>query len=132
MTTSGAEVRRVVGVYDADGTWWGEVAYFVGARIGRAHCSLCDITHGPLREKAEWRECRDALPVPVECFHRDDQPAAVRAAAAGTVPVVVAELTVGDPVVLLGPEELEGCAGSVTAFSERLTAALARLGAGPG
>lgn len=127
-----AAVRRVVGVYDADGTWWGEVSYFVGARLGRAHCALCDITHGTLREKAEWRRCRDALPVPVECFHRDDQPAAVREAAAGVVPVVVAECVDAPPVVLLGPDDLEACAGSVEAFAARLAEALDRLAGRPG
>ena len=39
-------LARLVGVYDADGTPWGEVAYWVGARLGRRHCSLCEITHG--------------------------------------------------------------------------------------
>ena len=107
-------------------------SYFVGARLGRAHCALCDITHGPIREKAEWRECRAALPVPVECFHRDDQPEAVRAAAGGTAPVVVAELVDGDPVVLLGPADLEACAGSVATFADRLAAALDGLGDGAG
>lgn len=39
-------LQRLVGVYDADGTVLGELSYFVKARLGRAHCSLCDITHG--------------------------------------------------------------------------------------
>jgi hypothetical protein len=39
-------IRRLVGVYNANGTVGGELAYFLGARLGRAHCSLCDITHG--------------------------------------------------------------------------------------
>jgi hypothetical protein len=42
-------VVRLVGVYDADGTPRGEIAYWVGARLGRTHCALCDITHGPWR-----------------------------------------------------------------------------------
>jgi hypothetical protein len=33
----------LIGVYAADGTVTGELAYFVGARLGRAHCALCDI-----------------------------------------------------------------------------------------
>jgi hypothetical protein len=45
-------VRRLVGVYDADGTLRGEVGYWVGARLGRAHCALCDITHSPIRERS--------------------------------------------------------------------------------
>ena len=68
-----------VGVYDADGSVLGELWCFVGARLGRAHCSRCTITHGFVRERASWRERRDALDVPFVTYHRDDQPAAVRA-----------------------------------------------------
>ena len=59
-------VRRIVGVYDADGTWRGEVAYWIGARLGRAYCALCEITHSPFREKTRWKECAEGMPVPFE------------------------------------------------------------------
>ena len=81
-TTPTDRLVRLVGVYDADGTPWGEVAYWVGARFGRRHCSLCEITHGTFRVRREWTACRDTLPVPFDTFHRDDQPDDVRAAAA--------------------------------------------------
>lgn len=127
MSESGATVVRLVGVYDADGTLRGEVSYWVGARLGRAHCSLCDITHGLLRERSEWRDCRDALPVPFDTYHRDDQPAAVRDAAEGVVPVVLAETPVGF-VVLLGPEQLDACAASVSEFADVLERSLVSAG----
>ena len=63
-------VERLVGVYDADGTVLGELSYFLRARIGRAHCSLCDITHGRIRERADWRACRGRLPVRFTTYHR--------------------------------------------------------------
>ena len=116
---SGPQISRLVGVYDAEGTLRGELAYFVGARLGRAHCSLCDITHGLLRERAEWRACRAGLPVPFATFHRDDQPDEVRAAVAGRAPVVVADTDQG-VVELLDPEALDACGGS----GERLVAAI--------
>ena len=114
-----SEVTRLIGVYDADGTVIGELSYFLKARVGRAHCALCDITHGRARERADWRAQRDRLPVPFATFHRDDQPAAIRSAAAGTAPVVLAETSDGTSV-LMGPDELEACAGS----PERLVAAI--------
>ncbi len=69
---------RLVGVYDAEGTLRGELSYFLRHLAGRAHCALCDVTHGRVRERAHWRELRSTLPVPFETFHRDDQPRAVR------------------------------------------------------
>jgi hypothetical protein len=108
-------IVRLVGVYDAEGTWRGEVRYWVGARLGRTHCSLCEITHSSIREKSAWRECRAGLPVPFDAYHRDDQPADIKAALAGVVPAVVAETTDG-VVVLLGPDELTACQGSVDAL----------------
>ena len=33
----------------------GEARYWIGARLGRAHCALCDITHGLFTERDDWR-----------------------------------------------------------------------------
>ncbi len=123
-------VTRLIGVYDADGTVLGELSYFLRARVGRAHCDLCDITHGRVRERADWRQVRDALPVPFETFHRDDQPAAVRGAAAGTVPIVTAHLDDGSCVVLLRPDDLAACAGSPDALVEQVRTAMSDAGLG--
>ncbi len=115
------QVTRLVGVYDADGTLRGELAYWIGARLGRRHCALCDITHGSVRAKPEWAACRTHLPVPFTTYHRDDRPDPVRAAAGGRAPVVLAET--GDGlVVLLGPDALDACDGSI----DRLVAAIER------
>lgn len=71
-------ITGLVGVYNADGTIRGELAYWVGKRLGRAHCALCDITHGSVKERPEWKRCRDGLPVPFDTYHRDDQPESTR------------------------------------------------------
>jgi hypothetical protein len=109
------EIVRLVGVYDADSTLRGELSYWIGARLGRAHCSLCDITHGLLRERPEWKTLRSALPVPFDTYHRNDQPDSVRATIGGSAPAVVAE-TAGGTVRLLGPTELVECRGSIDAL----------------
>ena len=51
-------VNGFVGIYDADATLVGEVSYWIGARLGRTHCSLCELTHGLFTVKREWKECR--------------------------------------------------------------------------
>jgi uncharacterized lipoprotein YbaY len=120
--TSTERVVRLVGVYDADSTVWGEVSYWVGARLGRRHCSLCDITHGSIRQRPEWTACQENLPTDFDTYHRNDQPDSVRAAAGGHAPVVVAETDSGRHVVVLTPEDLEACEGSI----DRLTTAIER------
>ena len=121
---SAPRVRRLVGVYDADGTVLGELAYFVRARLGRAHCALCDITHGRVRERDEWKARKATFDVPFDAYHRDDQPDAVRAL--GPPPLVAAELDDGTYEVLLDAGALEACAGA----PERLVAALDAARAG--
>ena len=116
-------VTSLVGVYDADGTIIGEVSYWLGARIGRAHCSLCDVTHGMFTERASWREWRQSLKVPFELFHRDDMPADISAALTD-LPAVVART--GDSVVLvLDRQALETCDGALQHFIEELHGSLA-------
>lgn len=97
-------INRLIGVYDADGTLRGEVAYWIGARLGRRHCSLCDITHGAFTEKNDWKRCRSSLRVPFDTYHRDDQPDDVRRASGDRTPVVVADTSGGIFVLLTGSQ----------------------------
>jgi hypothetical protein len=115
-----APVQRLVGVYHASGTPWGELSYWLKARVGAAHCALCDITHGSVREKAEWKQCRTRLPIPLETVHLDERDEALRAFTDGRTPCVVAATDDGF-VMLVDDAELAGCDGSpgclVTAIS---------------
>jgi hypothetical protein len=120
-------VVRLVGVYDADSTVRGELAYWVGARLGRRHCALCEITHGSVRQRPEWKACQAGFPVPFDTFHRNDQPDTIRAAASGQAPVVVAETDTGC-VLLLDSRELEACGGSIDRLVEGIEHAVARGG----
>jgi hypothetical protein len=120
-------VRRLIGVYDADGTVLGEVSYFVGARLGRAHCALCDITHGLVRERTEWRAARGDLPVEFVTYHRDDQPDDVRVAIGDRLPAVVAE-TASGVIVLLDGDDLEACGGDPQSLIAEVRRAVADRG----
>jgi hypothetical protein len=79
------------------------------------------------RERADWVECRDGLPVPFDTYHRNDQPEHVRAATGDLAPVVAAETDEGI-VVLLSAVELDRCSGSPERLAEALTAAAATAG----
>ena len=120
-------IVRLVGVYDADSTWRGELAYWVGARLSRRHCALCEITHGSVRQRPEWKACQMGLPVPFDTYHRDDQPDDVGGAADRQAPVVVAE-TDREAVLLLAPDDLEACGGSIESMIEAVEQAAQRHG----
>ena len=126
-TTEGVTVRSLTGVYHAEGTLRGEIAYVVGRALGRAHCALCDITHGTFTERADFRRCRDGLPVPFETVHLDERSDEVRAATEGSTPAVVAH-TADGVVPLLGPDELEACDASPEALVVALGSAVERAG----
>lgn len=102
---------RLTGVYDANGTPSGELAYWVGARLGRRHCALCDITHGLLRTKAEWRRLRGQLPVEFTAVHLDERDPVVADASNGRVPCVIAVFDDGSAEVVIDRDELEACEG---------------------
>ena len=111
-------------MYDADGGLVGELRYVVGRAAGRAHCDLCDITHGAVRPKRAWIDLTARLPVPVRVVHRNERTAEVLAASDGGTPCVLARRG-GALEVALGPEELRACAGDVTELERRLRTVLA-------
>lgn len=116
-----------MGVYNADGTVMGELGYWLRARVGRADCSLCKITHGSVREKGAWRECRDGLGVAFDTYHRNDQPSEVRVVTGDVLPAVLAETAAG-MVLLLSRDALNRCQGSIEALAAALTEAADRHG----
>jgi hypothetical protein len=125
--TEGARVRRLIGVYHASGTPWGELSYWLKARLGGAHCSLCAITHGSVREKPEWKRCNAQLAVPLETVHLDERDEALRSFTEGRTPCVVAETTDG-LVLLIDDAELRGCDGSPDGLIAAIESNLERLG----
>lgn len=106
-----ATIEKLVGVYDANGSLAGELAYWFGARFGVRHCSLCDITHGTFRAKPEWQQQADQLPVEFAAVHLDERAPAVAEASIGHEPCVVALRTDGSTDVVINSGQLDGCSG---------------------
>jgi hypothetical protein len=119
-----SNITELIGVYDADSTLLGEISYWVGARLGITHCSLCELTHGLFTQKSEWRQCAESLTIPFRLFHRDDAPDDVIAALAGQFPAVLQRTTEGLKV-LLTKDELERFHGRTADFAEWITEYLA-------
>ena len=118
------DVERLIGIYDADGTLWGEVSYVVGHLLGRTHCALCDVTHGSLRPKAAWQRCQAELGVPFVAIHRNDRDPALRELTDGALPCVVV-VGVDGPEILVGADELERCDGEPEVLVTVIIAVLA-------
>ncbi len=115
-------------IYDADQTIRGELSYFVGHALGKVNCALCDISHGPIRQKQEWkawladvhRRGHDLRPI-----HRDEMDDRLRDFVGGRLACVVQERNDGYSL-LLGPTELAGCNGQVRALVQLLEPWLTR------
>lgn len=122
-------MAQLIGVYDADATLWGEMSYWIGARFGVRHCSLCDITHSLLREKPEWRECRGKLDselgIEFETFHRNDQPDDVRRSIDGKYPAVVVRAESGEVSLFMNADQIAACGTSPEGFAAEISRRLA-------
>ena len=123
-------MNKLIGVYDADATLWGEMSYWIGARFGVRHCSLCDITHSLFREKSQWRECQSNLEhdlhIEFETFHRNDQPDDVRACIDGDYPAVVMRGDDGKVSMFMSAGEIEACGVSPEQFVAEISRKFAR------
>lgn len=128
MTTDGPPpdaIVKFVGVYDADGTIVGEVKYMVGKLFGTTSCALCDLTHGTkLKSRDDYKACAASLPVPVELFHRDDQPETIRALTIRKLPCIVAVHESGALAMAVEREALEACNKDVDKLATLLLALL--------
>ena len=120
-------ISRLVGVYHASGTPWGEVSYWLRARAGSAHCALCDITHGSVREKTVWKQCQAQLPIPFTTVHLNDRGDELRQFTEGRTPCVVAE-TDGGLVMLVDTDDLVACDGSPACLVDTIATNATRLG----
>ena len=102
-------VVKFAGIYNADGTLRGELAYVFGKVTGRAHCELCDITHGAVRRKRSWDAACSTAALEIELLHRDEADAE-QLRAAGALPAVVVDLGRGWTLAA-GPDDLARCEG---------------------
>lgn len=126
--SSPRQLQRFVGVYNADGSFLGEVAYFFGKYVSGAHCSLCDITHGARAAKPEYLSLCSTLSVPLVSVHLDERsPAVKKFMSAGRVsaPCVLAEFSDGGIELVASDARLTSCKGSVPALAEILKARVA-------
>ncbi len=108
-------IKRLVGVYRADGGMRGEFRYLIDHYLRGESCSLCDITHSPFRRKAAWDKSVAALDVPLIVLHLNELEPELADFVGGRAACVVAE-TDDDRVLLISKDELSALEGSVDRF----------------
>ena len=128
MTSApGTTITEIIGVYDADGSLRGELAYVIGKVRGTAHCALCDITHSGVRRRKGFAELPARLGVPFALLHRDERSADLLAFTQGRAPIVVGRTAEGF-VELLVAEDLAHIDTNADGLFDALSAALSAKG----
>jgi len=114
--------RKLVGVYKADGGFVGEVSYFLGHLVGMKECSLCDITHSPIKKRAAFKEFEKKLlaehKIGFSLVHMNERTPAELAASKGREPCVLLENEDGSFSLFLDYVELKATSGKVSSFEK--------------
>ena len=120
MSESG---KTLIGVYNADGGILGELSYFFGHLVGIKSCSLCDITHSPIKKKNDFKAFEKRIleerGIAFRLVHMNERTEAELAASKGREPCVLLQYEDGSISMFLDYVELKTSKGSVKSF-ERL------------
>jgi hypothetical protein len=110
----------LIGVYKADGGLIGEISYFLGHLVGARECSLCDITHSPVRKKSAFKAYEAKLlkerGIGMKLVHMNERTEAELAASQGREPCVLLQYEDGSISMFLDYVELKAASGSVDSF----------------
>lgn len=114
--------KTLIGVYKADGGILGELAYFFGHLVGLRSCSLCDITHSPVKKKSAFKEFEKRLlaerNIAFRLVHMNERTEAELAASKGREPCVLLQYEDGSISMFLDYVELKTSKGSVKSFEK--------------
>ncbi len=115
------QIDRLLFVYNADSGSFSALMDSARKLLSINGCALCSITHSLAGEKSEWKNCREEIGVPVDYVHRDEIDPDLAAVVHGSLPAVVAEAA-GQRILLLAPDVLSRCRGSVADLKGRISA----------
>ena len=113
-------ISKLLFVFSANGGRWNAIADSMKKLLMMEGCALCSITHGIAGEKPEFLIWKRSVGVPIEYVHRDEMPAELVDVVGKAIPAVVA-VTSQRLVLLLSPEAVARCRGSVPDLVGRLT-----------
>tara|TARA_B100000900_G_scaffold393466_1_gene389965 strand:+ start:3949 stop:4311 length:363 start_codon:yes stop_codon:yes gene_type:complete len=59
-------------IYNANGSFFGEINYFINKLIGREKCSLCELSHNIFFKRGSWELFLKELDSPYQVLHADE------------------------------------------------------------
>lgn len=124
-----ANIRgTLIGIYKADGGIVGELTYFFGHLIGIRSCSLCDISHSPIRKKASFKKLEkhlfDEHGILVRMIHLNERNDRELKASAGREPCMLLEYPDQSMSMFLDATDLKALSGSVSSLQKLITSRL--------
>lgn len=112
----------LIGVYNADGGIIGELSYVLGHLIGVRSCSLCDISHSPIKMKSAFKSLQRELlkkhSIDLRMIHRNERNERERKASDGREPCVLLEHADQSISMFLDSAELKTLGGNVASFEK--------------
>ena len=118
----------LIGVYNADGGIVGELSYVFGHLIGIKSCSLCDISHSPIKKKSSFKELEQHLlsehGIIVKMIHLNERNEREAKASKGQEPCMLLEYPDQSISMFLDSTDLKALSGSVSSLKKLITSRL--------
>jgi hypothetical protein len=110
----------LIGIYKADGGVIGELSYFFGHLVGVRSCSLCDITHSPVKKKSAFKKLEQELlrdhGIAIKMIHLNERNDRELKASTGREPCVLLEYPDQSISMFLDAVDLKALSGNVTSL----------------
>ena len=65
-------------IYNANGSFFGEISYFIKKLSGRDKCKLCDLSHNLIFQKKSWDDFLKELELPYSVLHINELPDSIK------------------------------------------------------
>jgi len=118
----------LIGIYKADGGVIGELSYFFGHLIGVRSCSLCDISHSPVKKKSAFKQLEQEMlkghGIAIKMIHLNERNDRELKASAGREPCMLLEYPDQSISMFLDAVDLKALSGSVTSLRKLILSRL--------
>ena len=118
----------LIGIYKADGGIVGELTYFFGHLIGVRSCSLCSISHSPVKKKSSFKALEQHLlaehGIAVRMIHLNERNEREQKASEGREPCMLLEYPDQSISMFLDSTDLKALSGSVSSLKRLITSRL--------